>query len=95
MGAHERYRRVRLPLRRPLMEFPHPASGQVLCRVNPGTSNSVSHTCHLSYVLLSSCALSPAERNEGIDCGLLSYYIQCGVCAISTVDLRHDFFNAF
>ena len=33
-----------------------------------------------------SCALSPAERNDRNHYGLLSYYIQCGVCvtALST-----------
>ena len=52
-GAHVRYRRARLPSPRPLVELPQPASGEVLCRVNPGTSNNVSQACHLQYVVLS------------------------------------------
>ena len=88
-----RYRRARLPPRRPLLEFPQRAIGEVLCRVNPIISNSVSHACHLQYVLLSSCALSSAEINGGIHCGLLSC-IQCGVCVVaSTVDLQIHIFN--
>ena len=51
----------------------------------------MSHACHLQYVLLSSFALSPAKRNDGIHGGLLAYYIRCGVCVTSTVDLPHYF----
>ena len=52
---------------------------------------TMSHACHLQFVLLSSCAMSPAERNDGIHCGFLSCCIQCGVCVTSTADLQRHY----
>ena len=37
---------------------------------------------------------STLEHSSGrIHCGLLSLYIQCGVCATSTVDLQRHYFE--
>ena len=58
-GAHIRYRRPRLPSRRPRVDFPQPTSGEVLCRVNPwGTSDSVSRLSPSVYLALLMRAIS-------------------------------------
>ena len=70
-SGHVRYRRARRPSRRPLVEFLQPARGEVLCSVNPSSSNSVPHACHPRHMLLSAWFLSPPETNGGLDCGLI------------------------
>ena len=87
VGAHVRYRRATPPSHRFLVGFPQPASGEVLCRVNPGTSDSVSRACPVQYVLLSSCALSPAERNDGVGCGLFSYVVSASQALSTSNDI--------
>ena len=88
-GAHVRYRRARLPSRQPLVEFPQPTSVEVLCMVNPGTSNSVSPPLCLALLMLS---ISRRKKwRYPLRIAFILQHIQCGVCITSTVDLQHYF----
>ena len=72
-GAHVRCRRTRLH-----------------SRVNPGTSNnSVSHACHLQCVLLTSFALSPADRKTVsiADCFHTTFSVMSASKARSTASI--------
>ena len=77
------------------MEFLQPARGEVLCRVNPGTSNSEPHACHPQHMLLSSWSLSPPEMNGGIACGLIHTALSVVPASQAPSTLNDVIFNLF